>query len=69
MKLSNLLIGIGIVLILFGLFTKLFHIRFFHLPGDIVIKKDNFTFYLPITTSILLSLLISFVFYILSKFK
>jgi len=30
-----------------------------HLPGDIRIEKDNFTFYLPVTTSILISLLLT----------
>jgi len=29
------------------------------LPGDIYIKRDNFSFYFPITTSILLSILLS----------
>ena len=34
------------------------------LPGDILIKKDNFTFYFPLTTSILLSLLVSFLLFL-----
>ena len=38
------------------------------LPGDIVIKKDNFTFYFPITTSIILSVVLTLIFYIISKF-
>ena len=29
------------------------------LPGDILIKRDNFTFYFPITTSILASAILS----------
>jgi hypothetical protein len=29
------------------------------LPGDIVIKKEHFTFYVPLTTSLLLSLVMS----------
>ena len=31
------------------------------LPGDIVIKRENFTFYFPITTSLLASLILSLV--------
>jgi len=31
------------------------------LPGDIYIKKDNFSFYFPIASSILISLVLSFV--------
>ena len=32
------------------------------LPGDILIKKENFTFYFPLTTSILLSVVLSLLF-------
>ncbi|MBP1729364.1 MAG: hypothetical protein H6Q56_1737 [Deltaproteobacteria bacterium] len=37
------------------------------LPGDIFIKKENFTFFLPITTCILLSALISFILWLLRR--
>jgi len=38
------------------------------LPGDIVIKRENFTFYFPITTSLLASLLLSLaVWFVLRK--
>ncbi len=37
------------------------------LPGDIVIKRDNFVFYFPITTSILLSIVLTLVFYLISR--
>jgi len=32
------------------------------LPGDFVIKRDNFSFYFPMTTSIILSLLLTLLF-------
>jgi Protein of unknown function (DUF2905) len=35
------------------------------LPGDISIKRENVSFYFPIATSILLSVLLSLIFYIL----
>ena len=35
------------------------------LPGDISIKRENVSFYFPIATSILLSVLLSLLFYIL----
>ncbi|MFQ6617761.1 MAG: DUF2905 domain-containing protein [Fidelibacterota bacterium] len=38
-----------------------------HLPGDILIKRENFTFYFPVTTSILLSLIVTFIFYIIKR--
>lgn len=51
-------------------------IYFFHdklnwigkLPGDIRIEKENFKFYFPITTMILLSLTITLLIYLLKKF-
>jgi hypothetical protein len=39
------------------------------LPGDIVIERGNFKMYLPITTSILVSLLISLIFFLIHKTK
>ncbi len=38
------------------------------LPGDIVIEKGNFTFYFPLMTSILLSIVLSAVLWLLRKF-
>lgn len=37
------------------------------LPGDILVKKENFTFYFPLASSILLSLLLSLALYVLKK--
>jgi hypothetical protein len=37
------------------------------LPGDIAIEKENFKFYFPLTTSILLSIVISFVLWLLRR--
>ncbi|MGE5238383.1 MAG: DUF2905 domain-containing protein [Chloroflexota bacterium] len=37
------------------------------LPGDILIQKKNFTFYLPIATSIILSLILTLIFFILGR--
>ncbi len=41
---------------------------FGRLPGDISIKRENFSFYFPLGTSILLSLVVSLVFYLVSWF-
>jgi hypothetical protein len=40
-----------------------------NLPGDIKIKRENFTFYAPITTMILISIFLSILFWIISKIK
>lgn len=37
------------------------------LPGDVLIKKDNVTFYFPLATSLLISLLLTVLFYFFSK--
>ncbi len=37
------------------------------LPGDFYIKKDNFTFYFPLATSILISIILSLILWLLRK--
>ncbi len=37
------------------------------LPGDIYIKRENFTFYFPLATSILISLVLSLILWLLRK--
>jgi hypothetical protein len=39
------------------------------LPGDILVKKHNFTFYFPLTTSILISVIISAVMILVSYIR
>jgi hypothetical protein len=61
MGLGRMLIIAGIVLLLAGLAISLAG-RFTPLgrmPGDIVYRRGNFTFYFPIVTSILISILLT----------
>jgi hypothetical protein len=37
------------------------------LPGDIVIQRKNFTFYFPVATSIVLSIILTLIFYFLGR--
>ena len=37
------------------------------LPGDIIIKKDNFSFYFPLTTCLLISLILSIILYLWNR--
>jgi len=37
------------------------------LPGDIIIKKEKFTFYFPLTTSILISIILTLLFTLFRK--
>jgi len=57
---SRNLIAIGLVLIAVGLaWPWLGKLPLGRLPGDIIIRRDNFRLYLPITSSILVSLVLS----------
>lgn len=67
MGIGKLLMTIGVVLFITGLLMQFIQIG--KLPGDIVFKKGNTTFYLPIMTSIILSLVLSLLFYFIGKFR
>jgi hypothetical protein len=60
---GKILIFIGIILVVAGiLFVFGAKIPWFgKLPGDFYIKKENFTFYFPLATSILLSIVLSII--------
>ena len=65
---QKLLIIIGLLLILIGLLYPLFRdIGLGRLPGDIVIKKENSSFYFPIVTCIVVSIVISLILIFLKK--
>jgi len=60
---GGLLLGLGLVLILAG---KL-NLPIGRLPGDIVLRGRSTTFYFPIATSIVLSVLLSLLLYVLGR--
>jgi len=61
--LGAILVAVGLLIVLLGR-TQL---PIGRLPGDILYRRRNFTFYFPLTTSILLSIVLSLVFYFLSR--
>jgi len=69
MAIGKVLILFGIVLIVLGLiFSAAGKIPWLgRLPGDIYVQKKNLTFYFPITTSILVSILLTIIFSLLRK--
>lgn len=69
--LAKTLIVLGIVLIIAGILILFFQKLPFpgKLPGDIVIKRQNFTFYFPLATSIVISIIINLILYLIGKFK
>ncbi|WP_100402234.1 DUF2905 domain-containing protein [Bacillus sp. FJAT-42315] len=58
---------LGVVIFIIGLVMQF--VKIGRLPGDIFIKKGNTTFYFPIMTSILVSVVLSLVFYVIGKWK
>jgi hypothetical protein len=69
---GRLLVVFGIVLAVTGGVVMLLGgtgLPFGRLPGDIVYRGKNTTFYFPLATSILLSVVLSLVFFLIGRFK
>ena len=70
-SIAKLLMIAGVVFLVFGALWQ-FGGNMFNLgklPGDIILKKENFTFYFPITTAILLSIVLSLLFWAFQLIK
>jgi len=67
--LGKSLIYIGIVLVIVGvLFSLGGKIPWLgHLPGDIYIRRERFTFYFPVTTCLLISIIVTLFLYFFRK--
>ncbi len=62
------LIVIGAIIIMAGLFwSHLIKLPFGRLPGDIIIDKPNFKIFIPITTTLVVSIFLSIIFWIIKK--
>lgn len=70
-ELGKMLVTVGVFLVIIGGLIFLgSKIGFFgQLPGDFVIKKKNFTLIFPLATSILLSIILSLIFYLTRFFR
>jgi hypothetical protein len=65
---ARLLVILGLAILLIGLlWPYLIRIGLGRLPGDIVIERDNVTFYFPLMTCLLLSLLFSLIFWAVNR--
>lgn len=70
--LARLLVKVGLLLILAGGVVYLFGrmgISFGHLPGDFVFRRRNVSVYFPLGTSILISVLLTLILYLLSRLR
>lgn len=70
-ELGKILVTVGVFLVIIGVLIFLCgKIGFFgQLPGDFVIKKKNVTIIFPLATSILLSIILSLIFYFTRFFR
>ena len=71
-ELGKLLAAFGVFLVIVGLLLVGLgrtHLPLGHLPGDIYYRGKNGTFYFPLTTCILLSVVLSAIFYLINRFS
>ena len=65
---SRTFIVIGLVLVLAGICWPLItRLGLGRLPGDIVIQRPNFSFYFPIMTSLVISIVVSVVLWLINR--
>ena len=70
--LAKLLILLGAALLLAGILLLVagrLHLPLGRLPGDILYRGKNTTFYFPLATSILLSVLLTLILYVIGKWR
>ena len=69
--LGRYLIGLGLMIVVIGVVLmvadKFPGLRIGRLPGDLVIERGNWTFYFPLATSILLSILLSLLLWLFNR--
>lgn len=65
--LSKTLMIIGAIIFIIGFLVPFLHLG--KLPGDIMIKKGNATFYFPVVTCIIISIILSVIFHFLGRFR
>ncbi|WP_455199341.1 DUF2905 domain-containing protein [Kaarinaea lacus] len=68
MSISRILITLGIILVIVGLlWPYLTKLGLGRLPGDILVEREHSRFYFPITTSIIISLILTLLFWLFRK--
>jgi DUF2905 family protein len=70
--LGRMLVGLGLLLLVVGGLILLFGKAGFplgRLPGDLSYRGKHISFYFPLASSILISIVLSLIFYLISRFK
>lgn len=65
MHVGKMFLLIGVIFIIIGVIWTFIG----KLPGDISFKKGNFSFHFPIMTSIVVSIILTAIFYIIGRFR
>jgi len=72
MELGKLLVFLGAILAVAGVLLILLgraHFPLGRLPGDLLFRRKNMTFYFPLATSVLVSVVLSIVLYLMSRWR
>ena len=68
MDVSRFLVALGLAILVLGLlWPVLGKLGLGRLPGDIVIRRDGFSFYFPIVTSLLVSVVLSLILWLVNR--
>ena len=68
MDVQRFLIGLGLVILIVGIAWPLIsRVGFGRLPGDIVIERGGISFYFPIVTCIIISIVLSAIFWLVNR--
>jgi hypothetical protein len=68
MDVSRFLIGLGLIILLAGLlWPVLSKLGLGRLPGDIVVQGERYTFYFPLMTGLIISLILTAVWWLLNR--
>ncbi len=71
-EIGKMLLGVGLVIVVIGLALMLLgrtNLPIGRLPGDILYRGKHTTFYFPLATSILVSVVLSLVLYLIGRIK
>ncbi len=68
MDVQRILIGLGLLILVIGIIWPILsRIGFGRLPGDIIFQRGGVTFYFPLATSIIISIVLTMVFWLFNR--
>lgn len=67
MEIGKFLILTGVILMTLGILLIFNPFGLGRLPGDLVVKRGSFTFYFPLATSVIISIVLTVLFWLLNR--